>query len=160
MFMQPAHLDHDDIAPHPSAPLSFVIAAPSLVLALFFMQSHFTSGAPEQWVIGVLGFAALNLLCALALEPYLSRLGRLTMPALLGAVAVVLLYLLADVVDRHFVAVNGELLLPFLVPGMGLCYLGIFREPSVALRLLLSLNGLMLALVWCLSAAHDFMLTF
>jgi len=160
MFIQPAHIHSEENAPHPSQALSALIAMPSLALGVFFMQSHFTSGAPEQWVIGILGFAAINLLGALALEPHISRLGRLTMPALLGAVAVVLLYLLADVVDRHLVAVNGELLLPFLLPGMGLCYLGIFREPSVALRLLLSLNGLMLALVWCLSAAHDFMLTF
>lgn len=136
------------------------IAAPAIIGSIVLMQWEFNLADPGMWMMGILGFTALNLLVTLLLEPYTSRIGPFTMPAILATIALVLLYLITEALNRFAEKIGYEWLLPFVLAGLCICYTGIFRERSVVLRLYMALNGLMLTLLWCMGVADKVSLPF
>lgn len=139
---------------------SLFIAAPCTFLSAYLMPKHVTFSEPWLWVFGILGLMAVNLLGAMLLEPATSRIGRLTIPALLGYVGVVILFIVAQTLNRFISHLGYEWLFPFVLMAQALCYCGIFRERHLLLKSLLALNGLALTVLWCLGAADRVALPF
>jgi len=140
--------------------VSSAVAAPAIIGSVVLMQWEFNLSNSGMWMMGILGFTAGNLLMTLLLEPYSSRIGPFTMPAILATIALVLLYLITEALNRFAEKIGYEWLLPFVLAGLCICYTGIFREQSFVLRLYMALNGLMLTLLWCMGVADKVALPF
>lgn len=126
------------------------VAAPCTLLSVVMMLRHISLPQPWLLTMGILVFGAADFFAILLLEPARRRIGRLTIPALLAACALVLAYVLAATFNRYVVETGYDWFLPFVIAALGLCYCGVFRERRLALKILLALNGLMLTVLWSL----------
>ncbi|HYD19627.1 MAG TPA: hypothetical protein VEF76_14225 [Patescibacteria group bacterium] len=139
---------------------SLAISGPCTFASLSLMHKYTPINEPGLWVTAVLGLAGLNLAAIITLEADGERLGRLTLPALLAAVGVVMLFVLAQVVNRFALPVGYSWLLPFVVGALAFCYCGVFRERALFLKAYLALNGLAVTVLWCLATADKLSLPF
>lgn len=139
---------------------SLAIAGPSTFLTVILINKHVALPEPWLWMFGIFGIALVDFLAVVLLEPMRKKLGKLTIPALLSGVTLVLAYTLYTTVTRYVGDGSYEWLLPFTLAGLGICYCGVFREKSLALKSLLALNGLALTLLWCLAAIGKVALPF
>ncbi len=139
---------------------SLTIAAPSTALSIMLMHGHVNLSEPWLWMLCILGLAAVCIMAAVLLESVSRNIGRLTLPALLGYVALVILYVVAQTLNRHLVHLGYEWLFPFVIAAQGICYCGIFFEKHLYLKSLLALNGLALTVLWCLGVADKVALPF
>lgn len=139
---------------------SLAIAAPCSFLSLALMHTYSSFPQPMMWVTGVLAIAGLNIATACVLDGERSRLGVFTMPALLAMVGIVILYIFGQSVNRYITPVGYDWMLPFVIPGLGLCYCGIFLEKSMFLKALMAVSGLALTVMWCLGSANKLALPF
>ena len=139
---------------------SLTIAAPSTALSIMLMHRHVNMSEPWLWMLGILGLAAVCLMGAALLEPVSRSIGRLTIPALLGYVALVILYVVAQTLNRYLTHLGYDWLFPFVIAAQGFCYCGIFFEKHIYLKSLLALNGLALTVLWSLGSADKIALPF
>lgn len=139
---------------------SLMLAGPCTVFSVLGMHKHISFDEPWLWMLCILGLGAVCILAAMMLEPVSRSIGRLTMAALLGYVTLVLLYVLAQTLNRYISNLGYEWLFPFVIAAQGLCYCGIFFEKHLYLKTVLGLNGLALTVLWCLGVADKVALPF
>lgn len=139
---------------------SLAIAGPSTFLTVILINKHVALPEPWLWMSGIFAIAIVDFLAVVMLEPMRKKLGKLTIPALLAGVTLVLAYTLYATVSRYLGENGYDWLLPFTLAGLALCYCGVFREKSLALKSLLALNGIALTLLWCLGAIGKVTLPF
>lgn len=139
---------------------SLMLAGPCTVYSVLVMQKHVSYAEPWLWMLGILALAIVCILATMLLEPVYRTIGRLTMPALLGYVALVMLYVLAQTLNRYITHLGYEWLFPFVIAAQGLCYCGIFFEKHLYLKSLLGVCGLALTVLWCLGVADKVALPF
>lgn len=139
---------------------SMLVCVPAFCLSVWIMETYIPWPSPALVMTGVMGVAAVNFLLIVALERWRSRLGTLTLPALLGAVGIVMLFMIAQGVNRFYMDFGYGWLLPAVVFYMMLSSVAIFRERFVALKCYLALNAVALSVLWGLGAADKVALPF
>lgn len=139
---------------------SLAIAGPCTFLTVILINKHVALPEPWLWMFGIFGLAFVDFLAVVMLEPMRKKLGKLTIPALLGGVTLVMTYTVYTTIARYIGDKGCEWLLPFTLAGLALCYCGVFREKSLALKSLLALNGLALTCLWCLGVVGKISLPF
>lgn len=150
------------IRPEVMLPLatSVALAGGGTFFSMTLMNKTVSIPQPWIWVIAVLALMVLNILSVILLEPERAKLGSLTLPAMLGSVAIVMMYIFSQTLNRYMLPVGYSWLLPFVIAGLGLCYCGLFGERSLFLKAYLAVNGLALTVIWCLGAADKLALPF
>jgi hypothetical protein len=142
------------------AALSIAVAVPAMLLTVFLMESKLVWPEPQLFVIGVLGVMAVNFGLLVLVEPYRGSLGPLTLPAMLGFIAMVILFVMTDCFNRFITECGFGWLTPFTLVGLSLLYAAVFREKHMPLKLVLAINGLSLTALWCLGTVDRVALPF
>lgn len=136
-----------------STTASLGLCVPSLCLCVYLMQTRVDWAHPAMTAMVALSVGALNLGVIVALDPVRRELGRLTMPALLSTVAVVLLYTMTEAINRFVQDIGYTWLFPLVVATLAVSFMAIFIEGKVPLKFLLAVNALTLATLWGLGVS-------
>lgn len=124
------------------------------------MDSH----VPVQYayfvVCTVLLLAVLDFATVVFIEQYHKRLGKLTLPSLLAAIAVIFLYMVMESFNRFFEQLGYGFLTPLVVIVVLMIYAAIFMEKSLLLKSYLGINSVALALLWAMGASDKITMPF
>jgi hypothetical protein len=94
------------------------------------------------------------------IEQYRRKLGKPTIPALLGTIFVILLFLIGASVSRFFKHLDYGYLTPFVIVAIALIYIAIFWEKNMALKSYLSMNACALSILWAMGASDKIVMPF
>ena len=136
-----------------SLPASLGLCVPSLCLCVYLMQERIDWAQPAITAMVTLAVGLANIGVIVALDPVRRELGRLTMPALLLTVSVVLLYTITEAMNRFVQDIGYTWLFPLVVITLGVSFIGIFAEAKISLKFLLAINALTLAILWGLGVS-------
>ena len=136
------------------------ILSPSLAAGLCLLNGNLPLQPALKISYLILFLMSVNFAGAIMLEPYRRYLSKLSLPAILGMAAVVLLFTALATLKPLFTHISFGWLTPFVVAGEGLIYTAIFREKNIPLKCLLSLDSIALMFLYALSAADKFTLPF
>lgn len=139
---------------------SLGVCVPAFCASIYVMETNVTWESPAVVVLSILAIAAANFAAIIFLEHCREKIGSLTLPALLATVGLVLLFVLAETVNRFFMDMGHAWLFPFLVVALGLSFLAIFLEKKIAIKCQLGFNSVMLAVLWGLGVADKVALPF
>ncbi len=154
---------YNDITPyhhHPKDQLlrslagSLAVGMPSLFIAVWLIKNSPIPEQPSLIALIILGMAAANFAAINFLEKYAEQLGKLTLPALVITVGMVLLYIFADTFNRFVMDAGYRWLYPPVLAAIGVVYLALFRERLFWVKSLLAVDAVMLAGLWCLGVAE------
>lgn len=140
--------------------VSLAISVPCLLGTVYL------SGINTEWtgahvIFGVILFVSvLNFIALVFLEEIKSRIGALTVPALLASLALIFLFLLIEGVSRFFPLFGYQWLFPVIALLIVFKYLAMFKEKNLALKFYLAMNILALAALWGLGKADKIDLPF
>ena len=160
---------HQHITPHhthPKDPLlrslvgSVAVGMPSLFMVVWLLRNSPILEQPALIALIILGMAAANFIAVVQLEKRRAELGRLTLHALVLTVGVVLLYIVADALNRFTIDFGYRWLYPPVLAVIGVIYLALFRERHFWIKSLLAVNGITLATLWCLGVSEKLALPF
>lgn len=139
---------------------SLAVCLPTFVLSVWLMEAKIAWSHPSLIVVAILALAALNFGAIVVLEYYRSSIGSLTLPALIGTVSLVLMYMIAEGINRFFRDFGYDWLFPAVVLVLGLSLLAIFKEKQLLLKLQLAANSLAIAVLGALGAADKVAMPF
>ena len=77
-----------------------------------------------------------------------------------SSISIVMLFVIAESINRFFKHLGYAALTPFVVAAAALIALAVFREKNIALKCYLSLNSIMLIVLWALGAADKITMPF
>lgn len=139
---------------------SLLVSVPTFCAALYFMEAQIAWNSPGLIVLFILGLAVANFAAIVILEHYRSSIGKLTLPALLSAVGLVLLFVTAEAINRFYRDFGYEWLFPAVLLALGLSFIAIFRERQMALKCHLACNSVALAVLWSIGMADKVAMPF
>lgn len=139
---------------------SVLIGIPSLFVVIYMLKSTPVMQAPSLASLIILGMTIGNFVALMGLEKYRDSIGRLTMHALVATIGIVLLFLISDALNRFAFNIGYRWLYPMVMAGLVIQYIALFREKIMGLKVLLAVDGVMLATLWCLGAADKMALPF
>lgn len=132
---------------------SVAVCIPSFCLAVWLMESKVSWDHPSLLVMAVLGLALANFVAAVALDQLGKKGGALTAPALLASAGVALLYIISESINRFFMEIGYNWLLPCVIAVLLLCSSAIFRERMILIKVQLACNLVAVAVLWTLGVA-------
>jgi hypothetical protein len=140
---------------------SLGVSIPGFFLSVFLMETQIQWPHPAWIILGILAGAVVNFGVIITLDRCREKIGHMTIPALLAVVGVVLMYLIAEALNRFIDSRIGySWLFPFVVLSTGLCLLAIFKEKKIALKCHLAANSVIIAVLWALGTADKIALPF
>lgn len=146
------NLEHSATLLFKSAMISLLTLSPSLMAGLYLLDNRVPLHSPYATGCIVLLLAAADFMGLLFLEPYRRHLSRLTLPALVGAMTVVFLFVLVDALNRFIENLGFSFLAPFAAAGLILLYAALFAEKNIALKVFLCLNSIAVMLLWAMGS--------
>ncbi len=140
--------------------INFFVLVPFVLTGFYLVENR--TPLPYPYIIGygILLWALLDFIIVILIEPYRRVLGKLTIPAFIGTISIVLLFVITESINRFLKHLGYNLLTPFVVAAIILIVLAIFREKNIALKCYLSLNGIILTLLWALGASDKIAMPF
>lgn len=143
-----------------SASIGALIISPSLTTGMYLMDNNTLLEEPYQTVCLILLIAAIDLAMLVILDPYRRDLSKLTLPALISTMAIILLFIITESINRFFEHLGYTVLTPFVIACIALIYTTIFLERNIALKFYLSLNSIAVMFLWALGASNRIMMPF
>lgn len=143
-----------------SASGSLLVLAPSLLAGLYLVETRVPLHAPYAISGATLLLAAVDFIIVFSLEPYRRHLSSLSLPALLGAVAVVLLFTITDTMNRFIDHLGYGFLSPFSAASIALLYAATFIERHMPMKALFCLNSIAVMLLWALGSVDKVSMPF
>jgi hypothetical protein len=147
-----------------SATTSSIALALSVAVGFYLKDNRLTLGASESISSALLFVAALDIGVAVLLEPYCRRLSALTIPAMISVTGLVLLFAVADALNRFSENSVGHVsynwLTPFVITSLALIYGAMFKERSLLLKGYFSLNSMAVMFLWALGSIDKVMMPF
>ncbi len=140
--------------------VSLGISLPSLALTIYFTQFRVDWWSPQVVLSMVLFVSIINFIALVTLEEYRSRLGSFTIPVLLAACGLILLFALIGGVNRFYPGVGYHWLFPIVALVIVFKYLAMFKEKNLALKFYLAINIIALAALWGLGKSDQLALPF
>lgn len=139
---------------------SVAVSVPCFCLAVFLIEADIVWGAPQQVLLGILLLAACNFATLVTLEHCRDRIGALTIPSLLSALGLVVLFVIAEGINRFVGNIGYRWIFPLVAVAVLLIMAAIFREKIFLLKCHLGCNSVALAMLWSLGAADRISLPF
>jgi hypothetical protein len=143
-----------------SALITLLILSPSLLLGIFLIGDR--PPVPYAYFVSctILLLAAIDFATVVFIEQYRRRLGALTIPAFLGTIFIILMFVIAASLNRFFEHLGYGYMTPFAFAALLLVYAAAFREKNIALKCYLSLNSIALALLWAMGTSDKITMPF
>ena len=139
---------------------SLLVCVPTFCASVWVMEAKPLWTTPAVTMLVILGMTAANFAALVFLEHYRTRIGGLTLPTIVGAVGIVVLFVIAESLNRFVRDFGYDWLFPVIMIYLLLSFVAIFREKVVMLKLHLSLNVVVIAILWTLGAADKIALPF
>lgn len=139
---------------------SLAVGIPSLFVVVYLMKSTPVMAQPSVASLIILAMTLGNFVALTGLEKYRDILGKLTIPALVSTIGAVLLFVIADALNRFAFDMGYRWLFPMVMAGLVMLYTALFRERVIWVKSLLAIDGIMLAILWCLAASDKFYMPF
>jgi hypothetical protein len=124
--------------------LNTLILSPALSSAIYLIQNKGPIHAPYLIACIVLLLTALDFIAVIMIEPQRSKFSILTLPALLSTMAVILLFVIAEALNRFAGHFGYSFLTPFVAVTVLLAYAAVIKEKNIPLKCYLSLNSIAL----------------
>lgn len=140
--------------------LSALILTPSALLVFTMVDNHMP--VPYAYFVAciILLLAAFDFATVVFVEQYRSKLGALTIPALLATIFMILVYVIASSLNRFFEHLGYAYLdIPVMIVLLSV-YAATFREKNTLLKWYLGLNAVGLALLWAMGVSDKVMMPF
>jgi len=157
--MTPPHQRHKDFILR-SLIGSLAVGIPSLFVVVYLLKSTPILAQPSLASLIILVMTLGNFVALTGLEKYRDNLGRLTIPALVSTIGVVLLFVISDALNRFVSDIGHHWLFPMVMTGLVMLYTALFRERTIWVKTLLAANGIILAILWCLAASDKLYMPF
>lgn len=139
---------------------SLLVLLPSLATGWCLLNDSLPLQSALKVSCLILFLASINFAAAIMLEPYRSHFSRLSPPAMIGMAAIVFIFIMLEAMKTYFPSIGYSLLTPFVIASGVLLYVTIFRERSLPLKCLLSLDSIALMFLWALGASDKFTMPF
>lgn len=140
--------------------VSLLISIPCLALTIYLTQFRLDWWYAHVIFAMILFVSVINFIALIFLEEIKSRIGALTIPTLLATMALILLFVLIEGVNRFYPLFGYNWLFPVIALVMVFKYLAMFKEKNLALKFYLAINIIALAALWGLGAADKIDLPF
>lgn len=133
---------------------------PAVFLAIFTVDKKVP--IPHAMIAGwgIMLLAAANCAAAVMAEEYRRQISRLSIPAILGSVCVILMFLGVAALNRFFEHMGYKFIAPLAIAAFLLVGIAALAERKMTLKLWLGINGLGLTLVWAMVASERVTLPF
>lgn len=139
---------------------SLLVLSPGLVTAWALLGDKLPVQPALKISCLILFLASVNFATVIMLDAYHRHFSRLSPPALLSMAAVVLAFVVFEVLRPYLPELSYGFLTPVLIVGAGFVYAALFCEKSLPLKCLFSLDGIALMFLWALGAADMFTMPF
>ncbi|MEZ0260781.1 MAG: hypothetical protein ACAH80_07210 [Alphaproteobacteria bacterium] len=139
---------------------SLCISLPTLAAVIYLTQFRVEWWSGQVVLSMVLFVSIINFIALVTLEEYHSRLGTFTIPVLLAACGLVVLFALISGVNRFYPGLGYHWLFPVIALVIVFKYLAMFKERNLALKFYLAINIIALAALWGLGKADKIVLPF
>ena len=143
-----------------SVSIGILALSPSLATGMYLLDNSALLEEPYQTICLILLIAAIDLALLVILDPYRRDLSKLTLPALFSTMAIVLLFIITESINRFFEHLGYTFLTPFVIACIALIYTAIFLERNIALKFYLSLNSIAVIFLCVLGATNRIMMPF
>lgn len=140
--------------------VGLLIAVPAALASATLMDSRTAWPNAPYVMLAILVLTLGNFLALVAIEPYRSRLGELSMPAMLVFIGMTFAYMVTESIDRFVDGYGFGWLTPVTIVALAVIYGGILREKFLMMQLALCLNGLALSVLWSLGDVDKVALPF
>lgn len=140
--------------------ISALILSPSLALEGFLLQNRVELNAPYLAACIIVFLAVMNFLTILMIEPQWRKLSKFTFPAFLATIAVILMYMMVEALNRFVEYFGYGVLTPFVAACMLLIYITVFTEKNIVLKCYLSLNSVAITVLWMMGSVDKITMPF
>jgi len=140
--------------------ISMLVCLPGVALMTWLLKGHISLEQPQILMLLIIAVGAADFVALVWLDGYRRRIGPLTLPALAGGTGLVLLYLIAQGVNRFFSDFGYNWIFPIAIVAMLACYAAIFGEKTTVMKIYLGVNGIALSVLTCLGHADKIALPF
>ena len=140
--------------------INILILIPSILIGFYLTENNAPLPYPYMIAYAILLWATLDFIIVVLIEPYRRILGALTIPAFIGTISIVMLFVIAESINRFFKQFSYGLLTPFVIVVIVLIAVAVFREKNIALKCYLGLNSIMLIMLWALGASDKITMPF
>jgi hypothetical protein len=128
--------------------VSTLIILPSVLVGAYLVNSD----TPVQYgyfvTCTVILLAVFDFATVVFIEQFRRTLGILTIPSLLGAILIILMFVVMESLNRFYDHLGYSFLTPFVFIAVLAIYAAIFVEKKVMLKAYLSINSIALVLLW------------
>jgi hypothetical protein len=139
---------------------SLAVGIPSLFVVVHLMKTTPVLAQPSLASLIILVMTLGNFVALTGLEKYRDMLGRLTIHALVSTIGVVLLFVISDALNRFAFDIGHRWMFPMVMTGLVVLYIALFRERVIWVKTLLAVDGIMVAVLWCLAASDKLYMPF
>jgi hypothetical protein len=129
-----------------------IVLAPAVAVEMYLIGHKAPLQASYFFACVVLFLGVIDFGTVVMIEPQRKRLSSLTMPAFLSAMAVVLLYVISESLNRFVQHLGYEWLTPFAMASIVMLYGAVFIEKNLALKCQLSLNSIAVTFLWAMGS--------
>lgn len=143
-----------------SSIISLLVLIPSVLTWFYLRENRTLLPYPYMIAYAILLWAILDFIIVVLIEPYRRILGGLTIPAFIGTISIVMLFVIAESINRFFNHLGYDLLTPFVIAAILLIAVAVFREKNTVLKCYLGLNSIMLIVLWALGASDKITMPF
>jgi hypothetical protein len=143
-----------------SITVNAAVLAPAMLSGIYLIENLAPSGHAYFIACAILILAVINFVTIALIEPYRRNLGKLTIPAFICAIGLVLLFVMTDALNRFFDHLGYNWLTPLVAIVTLLIYIAVLREKNIALKCHLSINSIALSILWAMGAIDKITLPF
>jgi len=143
-----------------SSVISILVLIPSVLTGFYLMENQTSLPYPYMIAYAILLWAILDFIIVVLIEPYRRILGMLTIPAFIGTISIVMLFIIAESINRFFNHLGYNLLTPFVIAAILLIAVAVFWEKNIVLKCYLGLNSIILIVLWALGASDKITMPF
>jgi hypothetical protein len=140
--------------------IASALALPTLIAVFDLMDRRGDWSMPGVWTMALVVIGAGDFIAAVGLEPFRRKLGDLTLPMLLLAPGMVLLFTLTYGINRFVADIGYGWLYPAVLVMLASFAVALYMERNTALKATLAFNAVALALLWNLAYSDRFVLPF
>lgn len=137
-----------------------LVIIPSVLTGYYLMDNPVPTQYAYFVACSVLFLSVLDFAIVVFIEQYRDRLGRVTMPALLSAIAVIFMFIIMESLNRFIKELGYSYLTPFIAVTILLIYAAVFTEKNMLLKVYLGINSIALMLFWAMGFSNKIMMPF
>lgn len=140
--------------------IASALAVPALIAVFDLMDRRADWTMPGVWTMALVVVGMGDFVAAVGLEPFKRKLGDLTLPMLLLAPGMVLLFTLTYGINRFVADIGYGWLYPAVLVALCTFAVALFMERNTALKATLAVNAVALAMLWNLAYSDKLVLPF